>query len=110
MDSNDYSNQYWTWRIERLIDLYIKQAGETASIKTITADKAFYITEENGKRVGYWTKEYFTVTVTLDRPITNVTKLRHKLDQTINADIRITGDYQTIYFHKRPMHEAPTPR
>lgn len=108
MNSNDYSNLYWTWRIERLLDLYLRQAGEEGSIVSIEPERFRVINVINGRRQWHTLPGYFGVIVSLSKPITNVTRLRHVLDQTVNADVKIPEPHKII-LTKRPLFEAPFP-
>jgi hypothetical protein len=107
MSNSDYSNQYWTWRIERLLDVYLKLAGEKTKILSIEPVQAMYCHTVNGERTWNLTKDYYSVVVKLAAPVTNLTRLRHVLDQNVNADVSIRG--QEIILKKRPLHVAPRP-
>lgn len=108
MNSNNYSNLYWMWRIERLLDLYLHQAGEDAKIVSIEPETLRVIDVINGRRQWQTLPGYFGVIVSLSKPITSVTKLRHVLDQTVNADVKIPQP-DKIILTKRPLFEAPYP-
>lgn len=96
------------WLMNRLL----QEAGETATVLSVEPYRSFVIRQdENGKRYAQYIPGYRGLSVHLDYPLTNPTRVYHVLDQNINAGVRIR--HKCIYLddtRETLPFTAPEPR